>query len=81
MEIAEERHAVFQISDQLCVTISEHVVKLAVLYVKIVKASGADPPDAEGTDAVGTTGIEQLAEGGIDAVAIAPDDTCIQVTH
>ena len=81
MEIAKERHAVFQIGDELRLSVTEHVVELAVLHVKIVQASGADLPDAEGADAVGTTGIEQLAEGRIDAVTIAPDDTGIQMTH
>lgn len=79
MEVAKELTTVFQVADELDVTILDKVRD--GLVVETGKATRTNAPDREGTQTVGTTHVEQLGVREPLAVAKGIDGTGIDVSY
>ena len=79
MQVAEELGTILQVPDKLDGAIAHEIVCGTV--AEALNGTRADAAHREGTDAVGTAGIEHLAVGNPVAVAVMPDIACIDVTH
>ena len=81
LQVAEDRHAVFEIGHQFHVAVAQQVEELFFFNAKIREGSRADVAHGEGTDTVGASHIELLAVGGIFAVAVVEYDAAIDMAH
>lgn len=81
MEISEERLSVFEVGYELEFTVANQIGHLTVAKSRHCESSRTDLTNGEGSDAIGTSGIEHLGEGRLSTVAITENGTRIDMSH
>ena len=79
MEISEERLSVFEVGYELEFTVANQIGHLTVTDSCHCESSRTDLTNGEGSDAIGTSGIEHLGEGRLSTVAVTENGTSIYV--
>ena len=79
MKVAKQLATIFEVANELDITIAQQIAETFIRQAG--KTARTYPSNGEGTDAVGTTGIEHLGHGYTVAIAIGIDNTGIDMGH